>query len=385
MAEENQQEDKTEEPTAKRLEKAREEGQAIRSQDLNVAVMVMMVVITMYAFGGALIDSLLEVFSRGFVFDRRLIFSEQLFSGVVGTEIRDAFWVIAPILALTIILAIIPSATLGGFIFSFKAAAPKLSKLSLINGFKRIFGTKALIELAKAILKFLLIGSSLFIVYTMYAKDFIYLSVMALKPAIESAADMLSLGMLFVCISLILVALVDVPYQIVSFKNRMKMTKQEVKDERKEMEGQPEVRARIKQRQRDMAMQSMLEALPTADVVVTNPEHFAVALAYDPNGSDPPRVVARGADFMALRIRDRATQEGISLFEAPPLARALYFTTDVGSFIPEALYHAVAQVIAYVFSIGTFSASGEYQRPKPKVPPELDFDETGKLKDEVIQ
>ena len=132
----------------------------------------------------------------------------------------------------------------------------------------------------------------------MYAKDFIYLSVMAINPALESAADMLSLGMLFVCISLILVALVDVPYQIVSFKNRMKMTKQEVKDERKEMEGQPEVRARIKQRQRDMAMQSMLEALPTADVVVTN-LNIAVALAYDPNGSDP-EVVARGADFMAL-------------------------------------------------------------------------------------
>ena len=166
MAEESQQEDKTEEPTEKRLEKAREEGEAIRSQDLNVAVMVMMVVITMYAFGGGLIDSLLEVFSRGFVFDRRLIFSEQLFPGVVGIDLRDGFWVIAPILILTIILAIIPSATLGGFIFSFKAAAPKLSKLSLINGFKRIFGTKALIELAKAILKFLLIGSSLFIVYT---------------------------------------------------------------------------------------------------------------------------------------------------------------------------------------------------------------------------
>ena len=169
MAEESQQEEKTEEPTAKRLEKAREEGEAIRSQDLNVAVMVMMVVVTMYAFGGALIDSLMEVFSRGFVFDRRLIFSEQLFTAVIGTEIRDAFWVIAPILGLTIILAILPSATLGGFIFSFKAAAPKLSKLSLINGFKRIFGTKMLIELAKAILKFLLIGSSLFIVYTMYA------------------------------------------------------------------------------------------------------------------------------------------------------------------------------------------------------------------------
>ena len=131
MAEESSQEDKTEEPTAKRLEKAREEGEAIRSQDLNVAVMVMMVVIAMYTFGGALIDSLLEVFSRGFVFDRRLIFSEQLFSGLVGTELRDGFWVIAPILVLTIILAIIPSATLGGFIFSLKAAAPKLSKLNI--------------------------------------------------------------------------------------------------------------------------------------------------------------------------------------------------------------------------------------------------------------
>ena len=377
MAEEQQGQEKTEEPTARRLEKAREEGQVVRSQDLNVAVMVILVVASLTIFGGHLVRSYTEVFAAGFAFDRRLVFSENLLLVTFGEATITSMKVVAPIFGIAMVVAILPLLLLGGAVFSPKAFLPKLSKLSIIQGAKRIFGSRALVELGKAIIKFCLIGLCLFVVYKSYAESFIFLSVMPLKVALDEALGMMMLGTLLVSLSLIVVAAVDVPYQKYTFRQRMKMTRQEVRDEQKETEGHPEIRSRIREQQRKMAIQPMLDAVAEADVVVTNPDHFAVALAYDPDNSDPPKVVAAGLDFSALRIRDRAKQEGVTIFEAPQLARSLFYTTEVGEFIPEGLYHAVAEVIAYVFSIGSMEAA-HHKKPIPTVPADFNFDEHGR-------
>ena len=290
----------------------------------------------------------------------------------------DGLLVVAPIFVLTIIIAIASALSMGGFIFSMKAVEPKLSRLSPLEGIKKVIGMKALIELLKAIAKFSLIGTTLYFVALSYVDDLNFLGVMPLEPSLESSAEIVGGGFLLVTLSLIVIASIDVPYQLISFKNRMKMSIKDIKDESKDAEGRPEVRAQIRRRQREIAMGSMLEAVAGADVVITNPDHFAVALAYDAATSQAPRVVAVGIDFAALRIKEQAVASGVMIFEAPPLARALYYTADVNEYVPEELYHAVAMVIAYVFSMNTYAGdkSGVVM-PKPVVPKSMQFDAAG--------
>jgi flagellar biosynthetic protein FlhB len=185
---------------------------------------------------------------------------------------------------------------------------------------------------------------------------------------------------LWLSLSLLVIALIDAPYQKYAFIKRMRMTKQEVKDEMKDMEGQPEIKQQIRRRQREMANNRMIDKVKDADVIITNPEHFAVALSYDPTGDGAPLVLAKGSDFMATRIREEAQKHGVEMFAAPPLARALYFSTEVDHPVPETLYLAVAQVIAYVFSLADVQPGvAPMLKPKPKVPASMMFDANGKL------
>ena len=198
------------------------------------------------------------------------------------------------------------------------------------------------------------------------------------NEAITGSLDLVFLGASITCLALIVIAAVDIPYQRFDFIKKLKMSKKDVKDELKEMEGQPEVRQQIRRKQRELAEQRMLDEVPNADVVITNPSHFAVALIYDIDSELAPRVVAKGQDFMARRIKERARESEVLIFEALPLARALYFSVDVGVCIPEALFHSVAQVIAYVYGLNASNLRSEKpKRPKPKVPRELDFDSDG--------
>jgi flagellar biosynthesis protein FlhB len=376
MAEESD-DDKTEEPTERRLEKAREDGQVARSQDLTIAITMILVAVTFFMFGGYFFRALAEVFSSGFVFDRRVLFSPQMLPAMFGKFAIDGLMVVVPIFGLTMLIAIASSLMMGGFIFSMKAVEPKLSRLSPIQGLKKIFGTKALIEL-KAVAKFSLIGTTLYFVALWYQRDLRVLGVMPLEPSLELSAEIVSGGFLLVTLCLVIIASIDVPYQLISFKNRMMMSIKEIKDEYKDAEGRPEVKAQIRRRQREMAMGSMLEAVAGADVVITNPEHFAVALSYDAATSQAPRVVALGVDFAALRIKEQAIAKGVMIFEAPPLARALYFTSEVDDYVPEELYHAVAMVIAYVFSMNTYAGEkSSISMPKPVVPKSMQFDAGG--------
>jgi flagellar biosynthetic protein FlhB len=382
MAEQDSTAEKTEEPTAKRLEKAREDGQVVRSQELSVAMMMIGVAGFMYIFGGALILQLSEVFAAGFIFDRKDIFSDNLLPVTFGAQALDAMLVAVPIFALAIVLAFGASGLLGGFNFSMKAAAPKASKINPLSGLKRIFGTKALVDLTKALVKFGLVAAVLYLVVSSRFEQLIGLGFMDIQPAMRGAGEIIGGGVVLVTLTLIIAAAIDVPYQLYEHSQKMKMTKQEVKDEFKDTEGRPEVKAQIRRKQREMAMGQMMDAVGDADVIIVNPEHFAVALSYDPSSSGAPMVVAKGVDFLAQGIRERAGDNAVPVFLSPTLARALYFTTDINQSIPESLYYAVAQVIAYVFSLNSLGRGAAVaEKPNPEVPKGMRYNPDGTIAD----
>ena len=378
MAEESQ-DDKTEEPTARRLEKAKEDGQVLRSQDMTIAAVTVTVIAAMYLGGFWMGPRFVDTFTEALTIPSNYAFEANLALNRLSILALDSFVTVIPVFVLAIVAAIGSATALGGFVFSAKAFAPKASKLNPIKGMSRIFGLKALVELTKALLKFSLvagIGGS----YLYFNFDTIMcVGDMPIDRAIAQSVETVLLGALVATVALVLIALIDVPYQRYEFIKKLKMTKQEIKDEMKDIEGQPEVRQRIRAKQREMAQQRQLDDVPSADVVVTNPQHFAVALVYEMDKEEAPRVVAKGKNFMAKKIRERAGENSVEIFEAPLLARALYFTSDVGMYIPHGLFHAVAQVIAYVYSLNSVAPDGQKMtKPKPKVPEELIFDESGR-------
>lgn len=378
MAEATGQE-RTEEPTARRLQKARKEGQIARSTEAPAAAVVIGALLAILLSGTWMAQRLTTGFASGFTFDRKTLDTPSLMLATFGDQLLQGFLVILPVMLVTVLMAITAAGLSGGFMFSPDAAAPKASKLSPLAGFKRMFGLNALVELAKALLKFALVGGALWLCLALRMDDILRIGEMALEPAMALAATLLLQCALVVSMALALIALIDVPWQRYSFMKRMRMTRQEIKDEMKDMEGRPEVKAQIRKRQREMANARMLKRVKDADVVITNPEHFAVALEYDPTSNGAPVLVAKGSDFMAAKIREEAANAGVHLFAAPELARALYFTTEAEHPVPEALYHAVAQVIAYVFSLeGAQPGRAGMRRPHPVVPPSMRFDADGR-------
>lgn len=383
MAQSDDQE-KTEEPTSRKLEKAREEGQVARSVELPAAAVTIAALGMIYLTGGTLIHKMAEAFVSGFNFDRKLVHSPNLLPAIFGHEVLESFILVAPLLLLTITVAIAASGATGGYLFSTKAVAPKASKLNPLNGLKRMFGTKALVELVKALLKFGLVGGVVTWVLYDNVSTLNNIGKMAFEPAMTLAGQLLTKSALIMACALILIAAIDVPFQRWDFMKSMRMSIQDIKDEMKDMEGRPEVKAQIRRRQREMSNRRMIDNVKEADVVITNPEHFAVALSYDPNGDSAPVLLAKGTDEVAARIRAEAEKHGIEIFRAPPLARALYFTTDLDQPVPEDLYYAVAQVIAYVFNLASIRPGAPpLQRPQPKVPKNMQFDSNGKLEEAV--
>ena len=380
MADENDDgQEKTEEPTGKRLSKARDEGQIARSSEINIAASVISVALFLFLFGKSLLGNVANVFATGLVFDAQSVLEPQVAAGRLDDAMLEVFFAILPLLLLSASVVVVCSGLIGGYNFSWKALQPKASKFNPIAGLKRMFGTRSLVELAKAIAKFALVGGVAYILITSSISEFSEISRMAFEPGISASASLVTTAFLVAATTLIIIALIDAPYQAYKHNQQLKMTKKEVKDERKDTDGSPEVKQRIRQKQREVYTARMLEAVAEADVVITNPEHFAVALAYDPSSDDPPRVVAKGADFTAQRIRERAAEEGVPLFQSPVLARALFFTTEIQGFIPEALFEAVAQVIAYIFNINSINRSDPvYAKPVPRVPDNMVFDSDGR-------
>jgi len=375
--------ERTEAPTAKRLQKAREEGRVARSTDLPAAAVTIVSMIMLSLSGAWFVSGMTGLFKGAFSMDTKTLATPQVMLHEAASQLMTGFGYALPIMLVTMAVAFVSSTVTGGFLFSMQAAMPHADKLNPISGLRRIFGTRALIELGKAVLKFTLVGGVLVAVLNSHTQELAMLGRMGLEPALAATGKLVMDAALWVTLALLLIAAVDVPLQRYQFMREMRMSKQEIRDEMKEAEVSPEVRGKIKARQREIAMAKMMRRVKDADVIITNPEHFAVALSYDPTADAPPLLVAKGVDHLAARIREEGAQHGVMVFEAAPLARALYFTTELEHPVPEELYFAVAQVIAYVYSLADVRP-GEPQtlRPVPRVPRSMWFDAQGQRQGE---
>ena len=378
MASENSAEDRTEEPTARRLQTAREDGEVARTVEAPAAAVVISAAAVLVLWGGDIGGRLKALFAAGFVVDRKALSSVEMVPAILAEQLGQAFLIIGPLLIATVLAAVIGSGITGGYLFSMKSVGPNFNKLDPFSGLVRIFGTKAMVELFKTVSKFLLVFGIVAWIIDDKIVSLIGLGNVSLERALGVAGDILVHATLTMALSLLVIAAFDSLYQRHKFAERMRMTKQEIRDEMKQMEGQPEIKAQIRRRQREMSSSRMIERIKDADVVVTNPEHFAVALAYDPAGDGAPVLVAKGLDEVAFRMMDEAKKCGVHVFQAPPLARALYFTTKVGQTIPDKLFYATAQVIAYVFSLNSFNPTKTQPLPpEVEVPDDMIFDGNG--------
>ncbi len=375
--------EKTEQPTGKRLSKAREEGNIPRSMDLAAAAITIVSMIILTLSGSWMFKGMVDLFKSGLSFDTKAIQSPHAAFSIAAEQVFLAGGFVLPLILMTAVVAIAASLSMGGFNFTLKPTLPHFEKLDIVQGMARIFGSHAWIELGKSLLKFGLVSIVLVVVLNGKVGELNAIGRMGLENAIAATGSLVMESILWVTLALVAIALIDVPLQQYLFYKRLRMTKQEIRDEMKEAEVSPEVRGKIKARQREIAMAKMMRRVKDADVIITNPEHFAVALSYDPTADAPPVLVAKGVDHLAQRIREEGAQHGVMVFEAPPLARALYFTTELEHPVPEELYFAVAQVIAYVYSLSDVRP-GEPQalRPVPRVPRSMWFDARGQRQGE---
>ncbi|RJX67480.1 flagellar biosynthesis protein FlhB [Vibrio sinensis] len=367
--------ERTEDATPRRLQQAREKGQVARSKELaSVSVLVVGSVSLMW-FGGALAGGLLTFMGRLFTLSREEIFNHSKLLEIAFGSLTVLILPMLLILITLFVAALVGAAGIGGVNFSVEAAMPKLSKMNPISGLKRMVGMQSWVELAKSILKVSLVSGVAFYLISAAKEDLFQLSLDVYPQNIFHALDILLNFIFLISCSLLVVVAIDIPFQIWQHANQLKMTKQEIKDEYKETEGKPEVKGRIRMLQREAAQRRMMSEVPQADVIVTNPEHFSVALRYKQNSDRAPIVVAKGVDHMAMKIREVAREHDIYVIPAPPLARALYHSTELEQEIPDGLFTAVAQILAYVFQLKQYRKRGG-QRPSIKaselhIPPEL--------------
>ncbi len=355
--------EKTEPATPKRLEDAKRKGQVARSRELTTSALLMVSAGGLLLLGPALVGDLLALMRDVLSTDPTVVTARPV-ERVLVEAMADALAAVGPFFAVTAVVAALAPVALGGWVFSVEAMAFKWEKLHPVKGLGRVFSWRGLMELVKALAKFVLIISVTAMVLWLGREHFASLGRGSVDAALGDTLIAVAVAFVVLASSTVLIAAVDVPFQLWSHARQLRMSRQEVKDELKETEGKPEVKGRIRSLQRELAQRRMMEELPTADVVVTNPTHYAVAVRYDAETMAAPVLVAKGADLLAERIRLVASSHGIPVLSAPRLARAVYHNTRLGQEIPAALYTAVAQVLAYVYRLRT--ADG------PVVAPDLD-------------
>ncbi|MBK4994466.1 flagellar biosynthesis protein FlhB [Pseudomonas sp. S37] len=376
MAESESGQDKTEEPTDKRKRTAREKGEIARSKELNTVAVTLAGAGGLLAFGGHLAETLLAIMHMNFSLTRDMIVDERAMAAFLLASGKMAIWAVQPILVLLFVVAFIGPIALGGFLFSGSLLQPKFSRMNPLSGIKRMFSVNALTELLKALAKFFVILVVAVVVLSNDRQALLAIANEPLEQAIIHSLQVVGWSALWMAAGLLLIAAADVPFQLYQAHQKLKMTKQEVKDEYKDSEGKPEVKQRIRQLQREASQRRMMAAIPDADVIITNPTHYAVALQYDPEkGGVAPLLLAKGTDFVALKIREIGVEHKVQILESPALARAIYYSTEIEQEIPAGLYLAVAQVLAYVFQIRQYRA-GKGKRPEPlkedlPIPPDL--------------
>ena len=370
MAEEQQQE-RTEQPTPKRREDARKKGDVPRSRELTMTGVMLSGAGTLLMISGPLGNRLLESFAGGLKLSRAQVFDTSYMLQSFAAVGKPIFVGLLPLAAVLVAAIFLSAAAIGGWSFSTQAIGFKLERLSPAKGIKRVFSANSLNELLKAIAKFVLVAVIAIAWLWWSVDELLSLGRQPVGNAITRALEICGVSLLVVSCSLIFIAAVDVPFQLWQYQKKLRMTRQQVRDEMKDTEGRPEVKSRIRALQQQIATRRMMEELPTADVVITNPTHFAVALKYDDTTMGAPKVIAKGQDLLAARIREVAAEHKVPLFSAPPLARVLYRTTEIGDEIPGRLYTAVAQILAYIYQLNETLRPGQ----KRLEPPLIDIDE----------
>ncbi|MFK5986316.1 MAG: flagellar biosynthesis protein FlhB [Pseudomonadota bacterium] len=351
MAENEDGTDKSEEPTEKKKSKAREDGQVTRSKELTTLMTLLAAIIGLYFFAQRLGDTAASIFRNSYVLTKEQIYDHSVMILSFRDTLFEAIWALLPFFILLAITGILASIIIGGYNFTAKPLKPDFTKLNPLKGMKKIFGKQGLVELIKSAIKIFFLGSIAVAALWNFKADLFHLYEVAFIDAFYEVMKLVALQFFLVTLGMIIVALIDVIYQIYTNKQKLMMTKQEVKDESKNSEGNPEVKGRIRSIQRQRHVQRMMEAVPSADVIITNPTHYAVALKYDQEKGGAPIVVAKGLDILALQIVKIAKGNEVKVLEVPPLARSIYYHAEVGDEIPAGLYVAVAQVLAYIFQL----------------------------------
>lgn len=367
MSENEDGQEKTESATPKRREEARQKGQIPRSRDLSAAAVLMTGGVALSSLGGQVGGDLYGIMRRGLTLSRE----QALDATQMVPTLSDAAWegllAMVPVLGLLLLAAVLAPLVLGGWSFSTEALMPQFNRLNPLAGIKRMFAMRSLVELMKALAKFGIVATVAVLVLWQNTPALLALGREPTAQAIVHAVELSGQGLILISAGMLLIAGFDVPYQLWQYARQLKMTREEVRREMKESEGSPEVKGRIRQLQQQMARQRMMQDVPKADVIVTNPTHFAVALRYDENRMRAPVVVAKGVDLVATRIREIANEHSVPIFEAPPLARVLYKNVDIGGEVPASVYVAVAQVLSYIFQLRAARRAGMQPPPRPTV------------------
>ncbi|MET0613238.1 flagellar biosynthesis protein FlhB [Pseudomonas caspiana] len=377
MAENENGQDKTEDPTDKKVRDSRAEGQIARSKELNTLAIMMAGAIGLLVEGADIAQAMSYMMTSNFSITREVLMDQGSMGRMLLATGKLALVVMMPFLLVMLASAVIGPISLGGWLFATKSLAPKFSRMNPLAGLKRMFSPNALIELLKSFAKFVIVLIVALVVLNMEKAALVSIAHEPLEQAIIHSLQVVGWSTLWMACGLIFIAAVDVPFQLWEAHKKLLMTKQEVRDEHKNSEGSPEVKQRIRQLRYEMSQRRMMESIPQADVIITNPTHFAVALKYDPEQGGAPMLVAKGVDFVALKIREIGAHNQILILESPGLARSIYYSTELDQEIPGGLYLAVAQVLAYVYQIRQYHA-GQGKRPDPlgdiTIPPDLQRD-----------
>lgn len=374
MADQDSAQEKTEDATPRRLQKARDEGQVPRSKDLTTTAILLSGSIALLAFGPLLARGLKRILEYNFSVEREVFFDTNNMVRHLAASFYEALLALLPIFSVLLVAAIAGPIALGGWLMSAKSLEPKLNRLDPISGLKRMFSIKSIVELVKAIGKIAVIMLAAYFMLRATEVQILGLSQEGIERGIQHSIQLSIFAAIVLSASTLLIVLIDVPFQIWDHAKKMRMSRQEIKDEMKDTEGKPEVKSKIRQMQQEIAHRRMMGEVPKADVIITNPTHFAVALKYDPDTMETPVLLAKGVDKTALKIREIAKEYKIDKIESPILARAIYYTTELEGEIPQGLYVAVAQVLAYIFQLREYRR-GRGEHPvyprRLNIPPDL--------------
>jgi flagellar biosynthetic protein FlhB len=360
--------EKTEEASPRRLEKAREDGDVARSRELVTLVILGAGISGLWLTSGSLGTTFGGALQHGLQFDRKSAFDASHMMTQAGSMVLEGLLAIAPFFGMMVLAALVGPLILGGWLFSTKAIAPNFGKLNPLAGIGRMFSTQSLAELTKALAKSLLVGVVAWWVISGHVGDMVALMGEPAHRALPHAIRMIVVDCAVIAATLVIVAMIDVPYQLWSHAKKLRMSREDVRQEHKESEGDPHVKANIRRMQQQAAKRRMMSEVPKADIVVTNPTHFAVALKYRDGDMRAPIVVAKGSDLVAQRIRELAKEHNVAVLEAPPLTRALFKHTRLGDEIPSGLYTAVAEVLAWVYQLKRWKDEGG---DAPRTPTDL--------------